>query len=142
MADDDGDGIWSVTLDLPLGQHEYQFAVNGWGGLIAQPTLGASCDFNPCDEWTNYGVSVDEELSTVYTPLYCWTSCATCGELDPGGGCAADLNDDLFVMVSDVLLLLGEFGCTSNCMADITGDGIVGVGDLMAVLGAFGQACP
>ena len=114
MEDDDGDGIWTVILDLPLGQHEYQFAVNGWGGLIAQPILGTSCDYNPCDEWTNYGISVDEDLSTVYTPLYCWNSCDTCG----------------------------EFGCTSDCTTDLTGDDIVSIVDVLAVLSAFGHPCP
>jgi len=142
MADDDGDGIWTVILDLPLGQHEYQFAVNGWGGLIAQPILGTSCDYNPCDEWTNYGISVDEDLSTVYTPLYCWNSCATCGNLNDGGDCPADLDNDLYVGVNDVLTLLSEFGCTSDCTTDLTGDDIVSIVDVLAVLSAFGHPCP
>ena len=62
LNDDDGDLVWTTTLDLPLGQHQFQYVVNGWGGAVSQPQLGSSCDFNPCDEWTNYGVSVEEEL--------------------------------------------------------------------------------
>ena len=30
MADDDGDGIWTLTLPLADGVYEYKFTVNGW----------------------------------------------------------------------------------------------------------------
>ena len=30
MTDDDGDGIWKVTVDLEDGSYEYKFTVNGW----------------------------------------------------------------------------------------------------------------
>ena len=30
MTDDDGDGIWTVTVDLEDGSYEYKFTVNGW----------------------------------------------------------------------------------------------------------------
>ena len=64
------------------------------------------------------------------------------GDVPPGpGACQADLNGDGMVAVSDVLALLGQFGCTQDCTADITGDGIVTAMDMLAILAAFGSVC-
>ena len=30
MSDDDGDGIWTITMELADGDYEYKFTVNGW----------------------------------------------------------------------------------------------------------------
>ena len=30
LTDDDGDGIYSVTLDFPAGDLEYKYAINGF----------------------------------------------------------------------------------------------------------------
>jgi hypothetical protein len=45
------------------------------------------------------------------------------------------------IEVSDVLLLLGDFGCTDNCTADVDGDGSVGVSDVLLLLAAYGEDC-
>ena len=55
--------------------------------------------------------------------------------------CAEDLNGNGMIEVSDVLILLGDFGCTENCTADIDGDGSVGVSDILLLLAAFGEEC-
>ena len=141
LNDDDGNLVWTTTLNLPLGQHEFQYVVNGWGGAVSQPQLGSSCDFDPCDEWTNYGVSVEEELEHAYVDLHCWNTCNLCGDLNPST-CPADLDDDNFIGVNDVLMLLGEFGCSTNCTTDLDGDGVVAIGDVLDMLGMFGESCP
>ena len=44
--------------------------------------------------------------------------------------------------ISDVLILLGDFGCTSECVGDVDGDGVVTVADLLGgILASFGEAC-
>ena len=46
MSDPDGDGVHSVTVDLPAGNFEYKYAVDGWAGqenLIDDMVGGASC---------------------------------------------------------------------------------------------------
>ena len=58
------------------------------------------------------------------------------------GGCVGDFNGDQTISVADLLILLGDFGCTSNCLADLNGDGVVNVGDLLGFLGVFGEECP
>ena len=57
------------------------------------------------------------------------------------GSCAEDLNGNGTIEVSDVLLLLGDFGCTQNCSADIDGDGSVAVSDILLLLAAYGEEC-
>ena len=57
-------------------------------------------------------------------------------------GCPEDLDGDLLIGVSDVLMVLGEFGCTQGCgTGDIDGDGVVAVGDVLAILSSFGEVC-
>ena len=55
--------------------------------------------------------------------------------------CLLDLNGDALITVSDILILLSEFGCLSGCSADIDGDGSVTVSDVLALLGGFGSDC-
>ena len=43
--------------------------------------------------------------------------------------------------MNDVLIALGEFGCSGICVADLDGDGIVGVTDILNMLSGFGQPC-
>ena len=54
--------------------------------------------------------------------------------------CAEDINGNGTVEVSDVLLLLSDFGCTSDC-TDVDGDGAVSVADILLLLAAFGEEC-
>lgn len=55
--------------------------------------------------------------------------------------CPYDLNSDGNVTISDVLLILSEFGCSANCTADLNGDGTVTVEDLLVMLSGFLNGC-
>ena len=60
----------------------------------------------------------------------------------PVTDCPEDLDLDGLVSVGDLLMLLGEFGCTVDCgPPDINGDGLVGVSDVLAMLNVFGTPC-
>lgn len=60
----------------------------------------------------------------------------------PEENCPEDLDLDGLVSVSDVLILLGQFGCVIDCgPSDITVDGLVGVSDVLAMLNVFGTPC-
>lgn len=52
-----------------------------------------------------------------------------------------DLNEDLFITVADVLLVLADFGCLVGCGSDVNGDGAVTVSDVLELLGGFGEGC-
>ena len=141
LSDDDGDGIWTLDYDLSLGEHQYQYAINGWSGQIFQPELGSSCDYNPCDEWTNFGVLVEESEDIIYAPIYCWGSCQTCSNWSNDEACIADFDSDSFIGISDVLYLLSQFGCMGICDADIVTDFNVNVNDVLQILQVFGVFC-
>lgn len=55
--------------------------------------------------------------------------------------CPLDLNGDLLISVSDVLVVLSEFGCLQGCNADVDGDGAVTVSDVLQILSGFGANC-
>ena len=67
----------------------------------------------------------------------------TC-DADPGNDtCPADLDNDGFIVIGDLLIFLGDFACTESCTADINGDGSVNVQDLLeGILSNFGTPCP
>lgn len=50
----------------------------------------------------------------------------------------ADLNGDGVVDVSDLLILLGQWGACVDCTADLNNDGTVNVSDLLILLGNWG----
>lgn len=92
MTDSDGDGIWELTLTLAAGEHEYLYTTNGWSGEVGGPAQGSSCDFKPCDEYTNYGLVVPYGSSGIQAETYCWASCDSCTDSDGDG--VADTTDN------------------------------------------------
>lgn len=61
--------------------------------------------------------------------------------IDEDTGCPYDLDGDGNVNISDVLLVLAEFGCTVNCTADLNNDGSVTIEDLLTMLSGFLIGC-
>ena len=59
----------------------------------------------------------------------------------PTSSCPEDIDNDLSVGVSDILDVLGDFGCISDCSADVDGDLMVSVSDVLAVIAVFGNSC-
>jgi hypothetical protein len=75
LSDDDMDGIWSVSLDLPTGIHEYKF-INGMGWDFAEdvpPTCQVEVAGND-----NRFISIAEDQEEA-SSLVCFESCAACG---------------------------------------------------------------
>ncbi len=56
--------------------------------------------------------------------------------------CPNDINLDGQVDVQDLLVILGEIGCSNNCSADLNNDGSVGSGDVLIFLPDYGTICP
>lgn len=163
MSDADGDDIWERTLTLPAGNHEYLFTVNGWSQIGGAPA-GSSCDFLPCDQYNNYGIAVPYDSGPIDTQTYCWSSCDSCGLVDPdndgidasidncltaantpqtdtdgdgfGNRCDADLNNDCLVNFADLDIFRDVFfGADPD--ADLNGDQVVNFADLLIVKAGF-----
>ena len=83
MTDEDGDLVYTITVEVRKGFHEYIFTVNGWDGIIQEKwdwlggiKVGTECDAIPGDEDGTYGLrlgDVDIILNAV-----CWQSCDDC----------------------------------------------------------------
>lgn len=56
-------------------------------------------------------------------------------------GCPGDFNGDLIADIQDLLILLGEFGCSESCVSDINGNGHVNSADILDFLTVFGSTC-
>jgi outer membrane protein assembly factor BamB len=66
---------------------------------------------------------------------------------DPSPACLADLDGDGIVGLSDLAMLLAEYGSAGgdedfDSDADLNRDGVVNLADLAQLLGVYGQACP
>jgi hypothetical protein len=81
LTDPDGDGRFCGTLArLSPGTYEFQFAGTGPGdawsgwGVSSGPRRGSACDWNPDDEFANYGfrAGAGETLELCYR----WGGCA------------------------------------------------------------------
>ena len=70
-------GIWSLTVNLPPGRHEFLYTKNFWQENGNAP-IGSECDILPCDEWANYGVVISEGDSAKVLLTVCWQSCNNC----------------------------------------------------------------
>ena len=148
-----GDGDWSVTI------------VNGWAtstgadydatfilaGICAGEfvevlgctdsaacnydaeanTDDGSCDFTSCSGCMDATACNYDATSTIDDGSCEYTSC----------DCPEDVNGDGVISVADILVLLGEFGCTSGCSVDINGDDATNVQDILLLLAAFGTTC-
>ena len=74
MSDDDGDGVWSLTLPLEDGSYEYKFTVNGWSNQEIFSEVVEGCTVSSDGDNTNRILAVvgeDITLPTVY-----WNLCA------------------------------------------------------------------
>ena len=92
-----------------------------------------SCEFLTCVGCTDVQACNYDPGATIESGLCDFISCIAC----PG-----DLNDDGTVTVQDVLLYLGDFGCTvPPCSGDANEDGATNVADLLVLLSSFGMNC-
>ena len=77
MLDDDADGVYTVTLPLGLGDHEYKFNNGGWDGQeMLDQEEDADCTLTT-DGFTNRLVNVSDSLAFEVAAV-CFNSCAAC----------------------------------------------------------------
>jgi hypothetical protein len=124
MNDDDGDGIWTVTVALEDGDYEYKFTINGWSVQEEFGSIGAVEGCTVTDgTYTNRAFTVagaDMTLETVF-----WNLCP--GET-PGQVYNVTFAVDtanITVGASGMYLGGGGFGnAQGHLMSDDDGDGV------------------
>lgn len=113
--------------------------------------VDAECDDNSCiilgctnSEACNYDAEADQDDGSCVLPDGCQDPEAC--NFDPNATCddgscyfdpcydLGDFNGDGVIDVSDLLDMLGNWGCTEDCANDINGDGVVNVNDLLIIL--------
>lgn len=111
--------------------------------LIGQITSAG--DISAC---LNYQIRKLNPDGTIYNPpgsatSEVWTytdQCFTHSFSTPT--CVGDFDLNGVIAVSDLLLFMPEFGCTTGCTKDLTGDENVSTSDILILLGFFGTTCP
>ena len=124
MSDDDGDGIWTVTMPLEDGDYEYKFTVNGWSSQEQFSEVIEGCTVSD-GTYTNRALIVAGENITL--PTVYWNLCA--GDT-PGDG----FNVTFSVNTSSIIGGVGENGmylgggvfnvANAYAMSDPDGDGV------------------
>ena len=80
MSDDDGDGVWEITVPMPQGEHLWKFSADTWE--VQELPVGVS--ESPClfdgNGYVNRTVLVN---GPTVLPPFCWESCLPCGAI-PG----------------------------------------------------------
>ena len=161
MLDNDGDGVYEISVALAEDTVEYKFTVDGWTDQ-EQFEGGESCT-STIDGFTNRTLIVAGEA---ILDVVCWNSCDACAsgiagctnpeflQYDPyatedDGSCAtvtvpgciydAAVNYNPLANVDDNSCEFEE--ATNDCPADLDQDGSITTADLLAFLAMFGQQC-
>ena len=119
------------------------------GGMAHTVTTGTDClwdgyfheslaDFHPVVEWV-IPMDAPSEIPYMCLPHCTNGMTAMIYVSHPEPSCPADINEDSVVNVTDLLVVIKQWGLSGS--ADITNDGIVDVSDLLEVVGSWG-ACP
>ena len=102
-----------------LGAGIYHFENGSLGPSVSETMFCSNVGSDIHGDWIDGGGNIFEE--------YC-----------EGSECPADINGDLLVNVSDILLVIESWGSVGG-VADINSDGIVDVGDLLEVVASWGE---
>ena len=97
----------------------------------AANTNDDSCEYTSCSGCMDMDACNYDESATTDDGSCDFESC----------DCPEDVNGDGVISVADILVLLGEFGCSTGCSVDINGDDATNVQDILLLLAAFGSTC-
>ncbi len=122
LSDPEGDGIWSTTIAITEGTHEFKYAYDAWAGSETL-TEGDPCTITAFG-FTNRSLNVtgDTNLDVV-----CWGSCSDCAGVDTTYAVTFHVNMNEVADPYTLPEVNGTFngwcgGC--NPLSDDDGDGI------------------
>ncbi|MEN0004942.1 MAG: T9SS type A sorting domain-containing protein [Bacteroidota bacterium] len=122
LSDDDGDGVFTITLPLNDGDYEYKFMVDEWA-MQESLTPGDPCTLTT-GEFTNRLVTV---AGAADLGVVCWNSCdATCGVVQAAGMITLQVDVSEYTGSFTTVYISGQFNGwndADNPMTDM-GNGI------------------
>jgi Right handed beta helix region len=136
-------GAGNISADPALANAP----AGGWHLLPGSPCIDAASN---ADSGVGNTLDFDAAPRFVDDPATTDTGAGTAPIADMGAlefqaappACPADLNDDGQINLTDLSLLLTDFGCPQQCPHDIDGDGDADLSDLSILLTQFGNSCP
>ena len=99
MTDEDGDGIYSITMENLTGDIEYKYMVDYWANqedLVDDMVAGASCA--PITDYSGYA---NRQVAAGSTTADTYGSCSECTDEIPGCTDPAAVNYNEFATVDD-----------------------------------------
>ena len=99
LTDEDGNGIYEGEIcDLNSGDYQYVYTITGdfdnWSGwgMVGNAPIGSQCDYNPGDQWLNYGFNIGNQ--DVVTEFNVWGECGLDGPDEQNSILIRPLNGD------------------------------------------------
>ncbi len=77
LDDSDGDGIWTTTLTVPTGTHEYKFTLDNWAAQEQFNGFETCVIVDPSGQFVNRRLVVSGDATL---PVRCYNSCYACGD--------------------------------------------------------------
>ena len=100
LNDYDNDSIYQGNLcDLNPGEYQYVYTITGdfdnWSGwgLVGNAPIGSSCDYDPGDQWLNYGFNIQNQ--DILTEFNAWGECGLGDEIGQNNLLLKPLNGDI-----------------------------------------------
>lgn len=136
-------GAWGVHSALPSGRILISDMVNGLFVLNITPEIIEYCPWDS-NSWNGINIGADgyyvEEVEDENWGIDIeWAHAMANEAMCPA--CPGDLDNNGSLGVSDLNIILSEFGCTNDCAADFNDDGSTSIGDLLFWLSLFGTVC-
>ena len=111
MSDDDGDGIWEVTVFIPEGVHLWKFSADNWEVQeLPVGVLDSPCFLFDANGFVNRTLVVD---GPVELPPFCWESCLPCGGV-PGCTDPLALNYNPWATFDVGCILFDDANCADD----------------------------
>ncbi len=77
LDDSDGDGIWTATITVPTGTHEYKFTLDNWAVQEEFNGFETCVIGDPSGQFVNRKLVVSGDATL---PVRCFNSCYACGD--------------------------------------------------------------
>jgi 1,4-alpha-glucan branching enzyme len=120
MTDDDGDGIYALTVTVAPDTIEYKFTVDGW--TVQENFAGGEACTSTIDGYTNRSLAAYS--SQTLDPV-CWNSCDACVQVEHAVTFQVDMNDQTTNPIG--VFIAGNFQGWSDgatAMTDADGDDV------------------